>query len=156
MNEQEKKQAFKLSALFKELAEKGTWFEVNNYHHPDYATSLTFDAAKRFAQTVTEEFQITVKAPQSISQYGVINWNQDNGIESDYDSNTWESFAAYSTPTGGTANANDYYIEQDNADYTSAIETALNIANTKIIKSHRDTQVNFETDLRLDFNLTHT
>ncbi|MCP4470168.1 MAG: hypothetical protein GY815_05695, partial [Gammaproteobacteria bacterium] len=28
MNEAEKEQALKLSALFKELAEKGTWFEV--------------------------------------------------------------------------------------------------------------------------------
>ncbi len=30
MNEAEKEQALKLSALFKELAEKGTWFEVSD------------------------------------------------------------------------------------------------------------------------------
>ncbi len=56
-----------------------------------------------------------------------------------------------------TQDTNDYYYDEDGtSEFNDAIETELNIASTKIIKSHRDTQINFETDLRLDFNLTHT
>ena len=146
-----------------ELPESGLITECSGadfvlYNWGGYAESMYFDAAKRFAQTVVEEFTITVKAPQSITQHGVIEWNQDNGINIEYSSREWENFTKYDAPTGGTADVNDYYTDEDGlvADYENAILTAINIANTKIIKSHRDTQVLFETDLRLDFNLTHT
>ncbi|MCP3672812.1 MAG: hypothetical protein GY814_20795, partial [Gammaproteobacteria bacterium] len=44
MNEAEKEQALKLSGLYKELAEKGTWFEVRDvvdvWHKGDMCPSL--------------------------------------------------------------------------------------------------------------------
>jgi len=88
----------------------------------------------------------------------LIEWNQNNGFDVEYIATEWENFNNYSEPSDGVADVNDYYIDQDGAplDYEDAVLTAINIANTKIIKSHRDTQVLFETDLRLDFNLTHT
>lgn len=129
------------------------------YIHDDrFATSMTYDAATRFSQTVTERFTITVKAPQSITQYGLIDWDQANGLKVEFDSSNWESFKKYQAPTGGTSDANDYYIDEAGltADFDDAILTAINIANTKIIRSHRDAQATFETDLRTDFDLTKT
>ena len=129
------------------------------YIHDDrFATSMFYDAAKRFGQTITEDFTLTVTAPQSIAQYGLINWAQDNGYSVEHDTGEWETDNGYQAPTGGTDDPNDYYIDQNGliSDFDDAVLTALNIANTKIITSHRDTQVNFETDLRVDFNLTHT
>lgn len=129
------------------------WYNFNSI----YALWVEYSSAIRFVQTITEYFAITVKAPQSITQYGLIDWDQDNGLDIEFDSNQWESQKEYKAPTGMTPDANDYYFDEDNAtDYNNAVITAINIANTKIVKSHRDTQVNFETDLRLDFNLTHT
>ena len=129
------------------------WYNFNNL----LALWVTFAAATRFIQTVTEDFTITVKAPQSITQYGLIDWDQDNGSNIEYDDNTWEATKTYKAPTGMTSDTNDYYFDEDDATvYNDAILASINIANTKIIRSHRDTQVNFETDLRLDFNLTHT
>jgi hypothetical protein len=129
------------------------WYNFNDI----YALWVTYSSAIRFIQTITEDFTITVKAPQSITQYGVIEWDQDNGVDIEYDQALWESQKTYEAPTGMTQDANDYYTDEDDTTiYDDAVETAINIANTKIIKSHRDTQVNFETDLRLDFNLTHT
>lgn len=123
-----------------------------------FATSMTFDAATRFAQTITEKFSITVNAPQSIAQYGLINWGQSNGYEAKYESNDWESFTEYAEPTGGTDDVNDYYIDKtgDISDFNNAVLTAINIAKTKIIKSHRDHRTDFEIELNLDLNLTHT
>ncbi len=123
-----------------------------------FATSMTFDSSQRFSQTITENFTITVKAPQSIAQYGVVAWGQKNGYQYEYDSSEWEDYKTYSAPTGGTSDPNDYYIDEDgpSTDFDDAVLTAINIAKTKIVKSHIDTQTNFETDLRLDFDLTKT
>lgn len=129
------------------------WYNPNDL----YALDVTFNAAYRFAQTITENYTLTVKAPQSITQYGLIEWDQEHGLSTDYDATVWEKNEVYQTPTGLTFDANDYYIDKDNnGEYTAAIETAINMAATKIIRSHRDTRVSFETDLRLDFDLTKT
>ncbi|MCP3675340.1 MAG: hypothetical protein GY829_12820, partial [Gammaproteobacteria bacterium] len=63
------------------------WYKFNNY----YALNVVFSAATRFAQTITEEYTITVTAPQSISQYGLIEWEQSGGAEIEYDAAVWES-----------------------------------------------------------------
>lgn len=127
-------------------------------HDPRFATSMTYDAATRFVQTVIESYDITIKAQQSVNQYGLIAWNQNNSFDVKYDAKDWEDFTEYSAPTGGVSDPNDYYIDQDGVttDFDNAVLTAMNIAATKIIRSHRDTQVNFETDLRIDFDLTKT
>jgi hypothetical protein len=122
-----------------------------------YALWVEFDAAYRFAQTITEDYTLTIKAPQSITQYGLIEQDLSHGCETVYDASAFEKNDTYQAATGFTTDTNDYYDDQDDAtEFTNAVETAINIAATTIIKSHRDTQVNFETDLRLDFDLTKT
>ena len=128
------------------------------YTSKQYAEKMGFNAATRFTQTVTEDFSITVTAPQSISQYGLIDWNQDNGYSVEYDTRQFEIFDTYAPPTGMTSDPNDYYLDQDgvSTDFDDAVVTAINIAKTKIIRSHRDTQVSFDTQIRVDFDLTKT
>jgi hypothetical protein len=122
-----------------------------------YALWVEFDAAYRFAQTITEDYTLTVKAPQSITQYGTIEQDLSHGCETVYDAAEFEKNDAYKTPTGFTTSADDSYDDQDDStEFNNAVETAINIAATTILKSHRDTQVTFETDLRLDFDLTKT
>jgi len=139
------------------------WYNCNGTEFgwvspPGYAIAIEYTAAKRFSQTLTEKTSITVQAPQSISQYGAIEQQLSNSHNVDYDQAGWEAFGEFAAPSGGTDDPNDYYIDQTGliADYENAILTAINIASTKIIQSHRDTSIDFTTDLRLDFDLTKT
>lgn len=48
-------------------------------------------AAKRFSQDITESYTFTIRAPQAIAKYGVIDSNEVVGIDSDYDTSEWDS-----------------------------------------------------------------
>ena len=133
----------------------GAFAWVNDYDY--YALNVTFNSAIRYTQTITEDYTLTVTAPQSITQYGTIDAAQKNGFQYEYDSSLWESQKKYEAPTGLTLDTNDYYLDvSGTTEFDDVAEVAVNIAATKIIRSHRDTQVQFETDLRSDFNLTQT
>lgn len=122
----------------------------------NFCERATWSAAYNFAQDISEVINITVSAPQSIAQYGVIEAKQSNGRQVDFDSSTWEKNETFKD-FGGTA-ANEYYSDQTGSAqaYLKALETAYYIAETKIIKSHRDNHVEFERSIWPEVDLKHT
>lgn len=131
---------------------------IANPETSKHAISVTWDAALRFAQTVVESYTITVQAPQSIAQYGTKSSGMLHSLDVEYDVSEWEKNEAYSSTTGLTASGSDYYIDQDGlpSDYKDAIETAINLARTEILKTHRKNTVTFETYLFPAVDLKHT
>lgn len=136
--------------------------EVTNRTVTDYtrafALSVIWTAAKRFAQDITERVNIRVSAPQSINQYGVIEQFQRNGFSFEYNASDFERDDAYIAPNGFNATAGDYYLDKTGtaAHYRAALLTAIGIADTKIIKSHRDNYITIETPAWPEIDLRHT
>ena len=107
-----------------------------------YAGSASWIGTTRWAQTVNEKYSLTVQSPESITQYGTKSKQETHGIQSTFDSSTWEDYTAYSDPG---FDISSFISRDDNiADFNNAVTVALNRARTTILKSHRDSRVEFE------------
>lgn len=122
----------------------------------NFCERATWTAAYNFAQDVSEVINFTIDAPQSISQYGAIEAKQSNGRQVDFDSSSWEKNERFKD-YGGTA-SDEFYADQTGSvqAYLDALETAVEIGKTKIIKSHRDNHVEFERSIWPEIDLKHT
>lgn len=121
---------------------------------PLYCMGADWNATTRWAQTVTENFTLSVAASQSIAQFGEIEVAETYSIQDDFDASIWENYNAYTDLGLG----NNYFIKQDtnrNA-VAGAMVTALNKAKTTILSTHRDTRVIVSTFLWPDVDLKHT
>jgi hypothetical protein len=105
-----------------------------------YTTSADFDVALRFAQTITEKYEVTMNAQQSIDQYGAIEEETGRGVSVVFDLNTWEEFDSYASPTGVLSSNGDWIIDKtdDNleggrAQFGEAIKTAQAIVKHELI-----------------------
>lgn len=128
-----------------------------------YATAATFTLAKRFAQTMTEGYEVTISAPQSVSQYGAIKSAVTRGMVAEYDSFEWEEFTQYKIPTGSTSpngdnvtDKTDSTVEGDRDEFDNAIETALAIGYREIKEAHRQNYVDFQVLLDPTIELHQT
>lgn len=128
-----------------------------------YTTTADFTLAKRFAQPITEEYQLTITAPQSTGQYGVVDTDVRRGMTAEYDVSEWEGFTAYTAPTGTLSSNGDYIIDQDGTDikggrdeFDNAVETAIAIAYHDIKDSHRQNYVDFTILLDSSIELHQT
>ena len=130
------------------------WYNINDPQ--EWVLSVFYTASYRFAQTIIEDYTIDIKAPKSIDQYGEKNAVMTHSIDIDYDVSEWEKNDIYKTTDGLIEDANDYYIDQDGDDYESAIKTAINMAKTSILRSHRKNTVTFESFLFPTLDLKHT
>lgn len=138
----------------------------------EYNTSNLFcigaqwTATKRFTQNFTEDYTISLSAPQSITQYGEILKTEIYNITDPYDAKVWEDYKAYTAQPSGATNlvntagnpVSDYFIDKDTSrsNFNSAVLTAINRAKTSILKSHRENKVMFRTDIWPDVDLKHT
>lgn len=133
---------------------------VANNFQQDFCTAVDWTGAKRFAQDVTEKINISIRAPQSIAQYGEIVQTQRNGYQVEYDSGDFEREENYQIPNGfaGGENGADYYLDKSGlvADYKRALTTAIDIGVTKIIKSHRENHVTLQRFIWPEIDLRHT
>ncbi len=126
-----------------------------------YAQSATWKASKRWAQNITERITLTVEAPQSISQYGLVEREQRHGLEAEYDAEEWETYEAYApAPAEAKTSGNgDKIIDQDSdslPDWHNMALTALAKARTEIETGHRDNRVSLETPFWPQLSLRHT
>ena len=123
-----------------------------------HVLGITWTGSKRFVQDVAEKVNIQVSAPQSISQYGVIEKSQRNGMSIDYDAADFEANEIYESPTGFISTSGDWYLDKNGspAEYKAALTAVVAIAETKIIKSHRDNHVTIETPIWPEVDLKHT
>jgi hypothetical protein len=136
--------------------------EVINRTVTDYTKafclSANWSASKRFAQDISEKVNLTISAPQSIAQYGLIEQSQRNGKDVDYDATDYEDDVSYAVPAGFIATAGDSYQDKSGtaAAYRAALRTAFDIGVTKITKSHRDNHVTVETPIWPEIDLSNT
>lgn len=113
-----------------------------------------WNAYKRWAQTVTETYTLSVKAPQSIAQYGTVKRTLSYALQEEDNAQEWESAPAF--PTGSGFNG---IHDQDSqrTEFNNALNVALRQAQNTIEGSHRATKVQFTTvDIRPELDLIHT
>lgn len=119
-----------------------------------FAETATWFGTTRWAQTVSEQYSVTIKAPQSITQYGLVERDENYGVQSLFDSTQWENYEAYSNLGLG----NTYSIDRDTnvSAFNNAWTTALNLSKTTILEGHRDNRVIFSRGLWSAIDLRHT
>ncbi len=130
------------------------WYNLNDPQ--EWVLSVFYSASYRFAQTIVEEYTIDVIAPQSIDQYGEKDAVLTHSLDVDFDTSVWEKNETYQSPDDLIEDVNDYYHDENSGEFDNAIKTALNIAKTDILRSHRKNTVNFETYLFPTIDLKHT
>lgn len=118
-----------------------------------FCLGASWTAAQRWAQTISESYSMTVQAPQSQTKFGSVTRTNRYGLESTFDTGPWEE---YSRDDG--AYAGSQVIDQDvnRQEMRNAVETALNVAKTTILASHRDNRVSFQRSLWPEIDLTDT
>ena len=127
------------------------------------ARGADWTARKRYSQNVEEQYTLTVNSPQSQSLYGTRELNLLYNLQADFDPSEWEDESKYGASFSGTRVASSgstttYYINRDtnNGELTNAITTALKKAKTDILRSHRDTEINYQEFINPDIDLKHT
>jgi hypothetical protein len=109
------------------------------------ATSATFTIAKRWLQTTTSKYILTVSSAASIAQHGELSTDVSTATNGTTDSE-FEVFEEYSAPTG-TALGNGDYVEDIVSDWTTPVETAIAQARVIILDSHRKNTVSFSSPM---------
>lgn len=125
------------------------------------AQGVDFSIAKRYSQNITEIYTIRVESADSIAALGDISVTQSAALATDYDTSDWDTssvndgFADYGVPL--TDINNDQYINKDDdTERQGAIDTAINLAKTRILSSHRNTIVSFDIPYNQDIDEIHT
>lgn len=114
-------------------------------------------ATTRWAQTITEDYTLTIKAPQSISKYTTIALSRSIGIDTNYNTDVWENYKAYTNEFPGQTTTS-YFIDQEPnvADFQQASLVGISQAKTEILSAHRDTRVTFTRQGWPQIDLIHT
>lgn len=104
-----------------------------------HALQAQWTAARRVAQAVTEQYRLTVHAPQSITRHGVVVGRERGVAHTDRDTAEWEREPARERPPEAVEDAlGDWIIDQADRDQSDdAIETLLAVARTRILAAHR-------------------
>ena len=101
-----------------------------------FCLGATWAAARRWAQTFTEEYALDVIAPDLEEAIGIQATHEDYGIEADYDGTDFEAVKAYSdVPSGAVFSAatDDWQKDATDAEYNGrlAMQTAQACALAK-------------------------
>jgi hypothetical protein len=127
-------------------------------------------AAARWLQDVEENYELLVRAPDSIDAIGVVATTEEYSIANDADNSDWpNSIVPYdsSVPTGmSSLGSGDLYIDADSDTSTGAVvtresfnlaqEVVLAAAKGDIIRAHRLNTVSFKTAYNPSIDLSHT
>ena len=120
-----------------------------------YCMGATWKGSQQWAQNLTEEYTLSVQAPQSQTQFGTIQQDVQYAIDDPADIGNWEENVYYTSNNGMSSN---YFIDQDTTrnEFNVAMNVALNQAKTTIVGSHRDTRVMVDTFIWPEIDLRHT
>lgn len=151
---------------FTELPVSGTYtcggspvvWIINEELQEQLVSQAAWTSIKRWSQTVTETYTLTVQAPQSIAHFGEIAVTDKGSLSTDYDDTSWESSGDTSTPAGATQDAiGDWIIDRaDRTEIANAIETRLNLMATAELESHRRNYVTWQVPLSPTIERSHT
>jgi len=115
-----------------------------------FCLGASWTAARRWAQTVTEQYAMTVTAPDIEAAVGVQAVSENYGVEAIYDSRDYENITAFdSSPTGSTLSpkTDDYQLDADattangRTEMEAAQAVALSKAKTEILERARRNRV---------------
>lgn len=109
---------------------------------------------KKYAQPVTENFNLTIYSPTSIDQFADQNITEESySVTSEYDSSTWTN-----DKTMKISGTGPKYIDQRTAlsDVQAGLLIAINKGKVAIMKSHRDCEVSFNRSIFPQIDVTHT
>ncbi len=118
-----------------------------------------FVLAKRFIQTVTEHYELCLKAPQSIAQLGLIAEQETFSYEVPADTDKFVNISKYQPPLKESVlddEGNHVKPIKDDVALSNVIQTKLNQAKTTILKSHRNNLITFKTPLHPSIQRMHT
>jgi hypothetical protein len=121
--------------------------------------SASWSASTRFAQTIEEQYTLTVKSTQSMNQYGDLTAFANYEVQEDYDVGEWENYKAITArPSGAVVSGDSYYLDKDldPAMKNLAVLTGIDKAKTQIVASHRDTIVSLQVPIKPNLELRHT
>lgn len=118
------------------------------------------DAAYRWQQSVTQSFEISIQATDSIAAYGAITHTlQTAGSAINSVENWTDNNADWSVLPSGFSygiDADQYRDEIDSAERNNAIDTLIAQAIEKINSSHRSNKVSFSLPLNPALSLSNT
>lgn len=118
-----------------------------------------FVLAKRIVQTVTEHYELSLKAPQSIAQIGEIANQETLSYEVPADTDKFVNISKYQPPLKDSVLDDEVnYVKavKDHVALSNVIHTKLNQAKTTILKSHRNNTITFKTPLQPSIQRMHT
>jgi hypothetical protein len=125
----------------------------------NFASGAAWIGTTRWAQTVTEQYSLTIEAPQSISRYGTIEQDVSLGVTAISEDTEWENYTSYRPPVPGWgAIQASIFLDQDvnRKQYNHAVITAINQAKTSILETHRTTSVFIDKFVFPKVDLQHT
>ncbi len=137
----------------------GGW-AISDEAQQAFATSADWDAVRRWTQTVTETYNITISAAPSIARYGEIAQEDSGSYQDDYEDSAWDQDRNAETPSGGAWSANaigDYYSDEiDRTAADDAIEVLVLIGKTRILETHRRNYATFDVPCNPSLDLAGT
>jgi len=118
-----------------------------------------WNGSLRFSQNIKEFYNITIQAPTSVALYGALATASNYGYTNVAQYQDW-SQSRGGGPDGGRlvtgSSALFYDLSTDRATFNQMINTAMNKAYTDILKTHRDTHINFQRFVVPEMELKHT
>jgi len=145
------------SLSFTDLPASGD-YGGNNWVLSDYAQSLCqgtiMTLAKRWLQNVTDNHTITIASAASVTQHGLLEVEQKHAISAESDPD-FTKFDEYKAPIGTEIETRNWLnLDQDAPD--SALNTAMNLAKTRILASHRNNKIAFKCELNPSLDMDKT
>ncbi|WP_325435611.1 hypothetical protein [Pseudomonas nitroreducens] len=129
--------------------------------YPDLLLAAGVVGGMRWAQPVTEQYRLTVKAPTSIAQAGEVLRRDGTAFETETDrASEWEGSTFVSIDEDAVQDdLNDWVIEERDDDRLSAsVLCQVAAASTSILAAHRENHVTWQapTSVTLGIDLVHT
>lgn len=117
---------------------------------------VRFVLAQRWRQSITEKYEITVQAPESIESVGVISREQRTGVQSESD-DSFDQWETYESPKGEAYETGLFFSDADDrANAETALQAIIGRSRNDILKSHRSNTVSFDTLIQPEMERFHT
>ena len=149
--------------VFQELPPSGLYSpcEVAFIKNDAFARGVAVTLGSRYTQNVTEKYTIRVESADSIDAMGEIAVTKTASTVTDFDTKEFDDsliadgWGNFGTPL--TDINNDSYVNKDSAtERQSALDTIINEAKTRILASHRNTEVTLELPYSQNVDVIHT
>lgn len=125
----------------------GSW--KNTFTDDPHLLSFTVSLAQRTSQTLTERYALTLTATGSVAAFTLQAGRERYSDEVEFDAGSWEDLPATSAPSDAVYDdAGDLVIDKDETGRReNTLLTVLHCEAVRILASHRQTRVAFQTPI---------